>query len=155
MKYQNQFIVFCVIITFLSLWNIRVYSHSKFSERYTSITSGNRYSSFSYFIMVLGFLVFIWSIMWLFLVYKGRMPKFTLMTPIVYIVYYFIWSLIISMFLALVLKHYNPSFEPLYIIDTISRFDIIFYSLNAIVPLVNIYRVYSIKIDKQKVTKND
>ncbi len=150
MKYKNQFIVFCIIILILNLRNIIVSNRSTFSSRYTLVMSGHSYSLLAYSYMIVGFLIFIWSIIWLFIIYKKALPKFLYLMPGFYIFYYFFWALVFTTLIGLVLKHYYPLLEPIQIIDMISRFDILFYLSNMVIAIITVYKILVGKTNNKK-----
>lgn len=131
-KYFTWYYVLIIVLgiysTFLTIFRFRT-----FAESYEAFLNSG-FSFITYISSGLSLIAFISSIILLFVVRKNKLQKFFYFCPSYYIFYYFIWSFLLSIFMGLIYGAMDG-------INVLSRFDIVFFILNIVIPSYSLYRL--------------
>ena len=142
-KYINIFRGYYIIILLLGGYSLFLYfyNQSNFIENYNSYLSFD-FSMLSYIIFLLSAALFISSLILIFLIFKKKLSKISLILPSYYVFYYFVWSFLITLLVSWQAGSLETS---LLWVDKLSKFDVLFYVLNIILPSYFLYRIYNQK----------
>lgn len=136
-KYKNLFTGFYIFVLLSGIYNliIRLFGLpiSIKELSYTEFTLNE------YILGSIPIILFLLSIALVILIFIKKLPKYHLIYPIYYILFFVIW---INLVTILILYYYGPYTIGLDILDRIQKYEVIFYFIDIIIPLYLLHKMY-------------
>ncbi len=139
-QYPKISVGYYVLMLFLGIYSLffYFYNQNSFVDQYHSYLLIG-FSLLSSLIFFLSAALFILSLILIFLIFKKKLSKISLILPSYYVFYYFVWSFLITLLISWQAGSLETS---LLWVDKLSKFDVLFYVLNIILPSYFLYCIY-------------
>ena len=132
MNYNRLIKIYYAVIIFLGLYStyLVLVRKSSFLMQYQSFMASG-VSPMGYLITILSALSFIMSIVFIVIILRNQMPRIHVVCPVYYVFYYAVWSFLTPLVIALIFNPFNSVLE---LNSFLSKYDVVFYVLNIIIP---------------------